>query len=175
MGTRSCGRRGCAGARVALTVLLLGTTGLGPHGASAADADPPREPLARFPEADLVVEADGASHHFRVWIADTEPRREQGLMYVRALKPERGMLFVFDAPQIASFWMKNTLIPLDILFVAPDGRVIRIAASTTPLSLAPIGSMGVVRSVLELRGGTAQRLGIRPGARLVSAALPRSN
>jgi uncharacterized protein len=175
MGTRSCGRCGCAGARVALTVLLLGATGPWPPGASAADAEPPREPLAHFPEADLAVATDGASHRFRVWVADTEPRREQGLMYVRALKPDRGMLFVFDGPQVASFWMKNTLIPLDILFVSPDGRVIRIAASTTPLSLAPIGSMGVVRSVLELRGGTAQRLGIRPGARLSSAALPHPN
>ena len=173
MGTGSTGRRGHARSRLALSLLLCCAPGPSALAGGAYGAEPPREPLAHFPEADLVVETDGASHRFRVWIADTEPHRQQGLMYVKDLKPDRGMLFVFDAPQIASFWMKNTLIPLDILFVAPDRRVIRIAASTTPLALAPIDSLGVVRSVLELRGGTAERLGIRPGARLTSTALPR--
>ena len=143
-----------------------------PPTVGAAAADPPHEPLQSFPQADLVVDLGGRTHEFRVWVAATEPRRQQGLMWVRALKPHHGMLFVFAAPQLASFWMKNTLIPLDMLFIAPDGRVIRVAANTTPRSLAPVASLGVVRAVLELRGGEAARRGIGPGARIHSAALP---
>jgi uncharacterized membrane protein (UPF0127 family) len=150
--------------------LLLAGTGLRPPVAAAND--PPHEPLKSFPQADLVVEADARAHDFRVWVAATEPHREQGLMWVRDLKPRTGMLFEFDQAQVVSFWMKNTLIPLDMLFIAPDGRVIRIAANTTPLSLAPVDSLGIVRAVLELRGGTDGRLGIGPGARVHSTALP---
>ena len=152
---------------------MLASLALAPAVAAAA-TDPPHEPLQSFPQADLVVDLGGRTHAFRVWVAATEPRRQQGLMWVRELKPHHGMLFVFDQPQVASFWMKNTFIPLDMLFIAPDGRVIRIAANATPLSLAPIDSLGVVRAVLELRAGTTKRLGIGPGARVRSEALPFS-
>lgn len=155
--------------RAAAFALLLAAAALCP--ATATATDPPHESLQAFPEADLVVAANGKTHDFRVWVAATEPRREQGLMWVRELKSRRGMLFVFDRPQVASFWMKNTFIPLDILFIAPDGHVIRIAANTTPQSLAPVDSLGVVRAVLELRGGTAQRIGIEPGASVTSPVL----
>ena len=87
-------------------------------------------------------------------------------MYVKSLAPAHGMLFLFDAPQLASFWMKNTLIPLDLLFIAPDGRIIRVAANATPLSVATIDSMGVVSGVLEVAGGTSARLGIKAGDRI---------
>jgi hypothetical protein len=126
--------------------------------------DPVQEPLSHFPKADIQVDAGGRSYVFSVWVASTPARQEQGLMYVKSLPPNKGMLFLFDSPRITSFWMKNTLIPLDLLFIAPDGRVIRIAEKATPLSLEPIGSMGITTGVLELAGGTSETLGLKPGA-----------
>ena len=160
-------RRGPAGLpfRLASVTVLLASLTL-PPAAAAAVTDPPHEPLQSFPQADLVVDLGGRTHAFRVWVAATEPRRQQGLMWVRELKRNHGMLFVFDRPQLVSFWMKNTFIPLDMLFIAPDGRVIRIAANTTPQSLAPVASLGVVKGVLELAGGTAARLGLAVGDRV---------
>jgi uncharacterized membrane protein (UPF0127 family) len=125
-----------------------------------------REPLARFPTGEVTVDSLSSRHVFKVWVADTEPHRSQGLMWTKSLPSDHGMLFLFDPPQTVSFWMKNTLIPLDLLFVAPDGRVIRIAERARPLSLAKIDSLGIVRGVLELAGGTSARLGIKPGDRL---------
>jgi uncharacterized protein len=131
-----------------------------------ARADEPHESLTHFPLSEVTVDSLAARHSFRVWVADTAPHQAQGLMYVKSLKSDRGMLFLFDPPQVESFWMKNTLIALDLLFLAPDGRVIRIAANATPLSLASIDSMGVVRGVLEIAGGTSARLGIKVGDRV---------
>ena len=84
-------------------------------------------------------------------------------MFVRELPPEHGMLFLFDEPQDAAFWMKDTPLSLDILFIAPDGRIVNIAEGTTPYSLAPIGSVAPVGGVLEITAGTVRRLGIAPG------------
>jgi uncharacterized membrane protein (UPF0127 family) len=127
---------------------------------------PLHEPLDRFAQSALTIDSGGRSHAFRIWLADTPPRREQGLMWIRSLPADRGMLFVFERPQPVSFWMKNTFVPLDLLFVAPDGRVIRIAENARPQTLDAIDSMGVVLGVLELKGGTAKRLGLKPGDRL---------
>jgi uncharacterized membrane protein (UPF0127 family) len=147
-------------------------TGTPPVGAPPAGAGfmPLREPLERFPQADVRVVSGAKTHAFRVWVADTPARREQGLMWVRSLPADRGMLFVFDAPQPASFWMKNTYVALDLLFVAPDGRIVRVAENAQPESTALIDSMGIVLGVLELRGGTARRLGIAAGDRLLHPA-----
>jgi uncharacterized membrane protein (UPF0127 family) len=131
--------------------------------APAGADEPLHESLDHYPTADVRVESAGGSHVFHVWIADTEPRREQGLMHVKRLKAAGGMLFVFPSAQAQSFWMKNTLIPLDLLFIASDGRIIRIAANAKPMSEATIDSMGVVREVLEIAGGTAERLAITAG------------
>ncbi len=87
-------------------------------------------------------------------------------MYVKSLPAARGMLFLFDAPQVTSFWMKNTFIPLDLLFIAPNGRIIRIAENATPFSEATIDSMGLVTGVLEVAGGTSRRLGFKAGDRV---------
>jgi uncharacterized membrane protein (UPF0127 family) len=87
-------------------------------------------------------------------------------MYVKSLPASRGMLFLFDAPQVATFWMKNTLIPLDLLFIAADGRIIHIVENATPLSEARIDSMGIVTGVLELAGGSSRRLGLKAGDRV---------
>lgn len=114
----------------------------------------------------LTVETANGPVHFTVEIADDERERNQGLMYRRSLADDRGMLFHFQQPEHASFWMRNTMISLDIIFVGTDGRVLNIAERTTPYSDAPIPSSGLTRGVLEIRGGRAEELGIRPGDRV---------
>ena len=101
--------------------------------------------------------------NFTVEIADTEATREQGLMFRKHLAADRGMLFDFKTPQPVAFWMKNTLIPLDMLFIAPDGRVVSIARNAAPMSEAQIPSAGDVLGVLEIRGGRAAEIGVEPG------------
>jgi len=121
-----------------------------------------------FPKAALQVEAaDGTRHAFTVEVAATPDQLAQGLMYRQKLAADAGMLFDFGAPRPVSMWMKNTLIPLDMLFIAADGRVLGIAQRTVPHSQALIESPGPVKAVLELNGGTASRLGLKAGDRVV--------
>ena len=108
----------------------------------------------------LTIEQDGATHRFTVEVADTPERQATGMMHRAAMLPDEGMLFPFPRPRIASFWMKNTLIPLDMIFVRADGSIDRIAENTVPHSLEPVSSGGEVAAVLELAGGTAARLGL---------------
>lgn len=115
----------------------------------------------------LTIASGEARHAFTVELARTSDEQAQGLMYRRKMAADAGMLFPFQWDQEAAFWMKNTYIPLDMLFVADDGRIVNIAQRTVPLSLAVVASEGPVRAVLELNGGTAARLGIRPGDRVV--------
>lgn len=89
-----------------------------------------------------------------------------GLMFRRSLAPDRGMLFPFAEPQYAAFWMKNTLIPLDMIFIRKDGTIARIAPMTTPMSLDPVPAGEPVVAVLEIKGRRAAELGIRPGDRV---------
>lgn len=96
-------------------------------------------------------------------MADTAPRREQGLMFVRQLPNDTGMLFIFERPGPVAMWMKNTFIPLDMLFIDAAGRIIHIAERTQPHSLETIDSHGAVTAVLEIAGGECARLGIGPG------------
>jgi uncharacterized membrane protein (UPF0127 family) len=128
------------------------------------------EPLDAFPRSTLVIEAKSGTHSFDVWVADTPPRRSQGLMYVKKLERGTGMLFMYGEPQVITMWMKNTLIPLDMLFVARDGRITRIARNASPHSLDIISSLGMVSGVIELGGGEASRLGIEQGDRVVHSA-----
>ncbi len=118
-----------------------------------------------------VVTRDGTRHDFTVELALTGQQMARGLMHREELAPDAGMLFVFPQ-RVASFWMKNTLIPLDMLFIDRRGRVVHIAERTTPLSERGISSRRPVIAVLELAGGTAERLGIEPGATVESPALP---
>ena len=112
-----------------------------------------------------IVSASGV-HVFTVEIADTEPAREKGLMFRKNLPDGHGMLFDFKREQDVSFWMKNTYIPLDMFFIQGNGRILRIAENAKPLSTDLIPSEGPVLAVLEVIGGTAHRLGIRPGDRV---------
>ena len=112
----------------------------------------------------LVIETGGSVHTFEVEVAATEQERQIGLMFRRRLPANAGMLFDYITPQPVAMWMKNTYIPLDMLFIAANGRVVNIAKRTVPHSLRPIASKGRVRAVLEVNSGTIDRLGILPGA-----------
>jgi uncharacterized protein len=119
--------------------------------------------LQQFEHASLAIDTAKGAQRFNIELALTSAQQEQGLMYRRALAPDAGMLFIFPASEQAGFWMKNTLIPLDMLFIAADGRVADIHERAVPLSEANIVSKVPVRAVLELNGGTVERLGLAPG------------
>ena len=103
---------------------------------------------------------------FLVEMATTEEEKTQGLMYRKELPDGKGMLFDFSPEQQISMWMKNTYIPLDMIFIRADGRILRIAENTEPLSTKIISSGGLARGVLEVIAGTAQKYGIQPGDRV---------
>ena len=105
-------------------------------------------------------------HAFAVELVDNDADRAKGLMYRKELPEGRGMLFDFHRDQEVSFWMQNTYIPLDMLFIRGDGRILSIAENTEPLSTRNISSGGPVRGVLEVIGGTARKLGIASGDRV---------
>ena len=124
-------------------------------------------PLQQFPTASLTIVSASGPHRFTVEVATTPAQMEQGLMFRAQLAPDAGMLFVLGRPQVAMMWMKNTLIPLDMLFVDAAGRIVNIHQRAVPQSLATIAAAAPVRAVIELNGGTAARLDIRPGDRVV--------
>jgi hypothetical protein len=105
-------------------------------------------------------------HSFAVELAATDAERSKGLMYRRELPEGRGMLFDFHRDQDVSMWMQNTYISLDMIFIKGDGRILRIAENTTPMSTRVITSGGPVRAVLEVIAGTARKYGIAPGDRV---------
>jgi uncharacterized membrane protein (UPF0127 family) len=123
-------------------------------------------PVSGLEVIPLTVSQDGKVHRFRVEVARTDAQQAMGLMFRTEMGPDEGMLFPSERPQARSFWMKNTVIPLDLMFVGPDGLITNIAANAVPYSLEPIPSAGAAIAVLELRGGRAAELGIRPGARV---------
>ena len=106
----------------------------------------------------------GQVHAFTVELAVDDRQRARGLMYRRELAQDHGMLFLYDRVGLHSMWMANTYIPLDMLFIKPDGEVVHIAERTVPQSRRPISSGQRVKAVLELRGGTAERLDIPVGS-----------
>lgn len=122
--------------------------------------------LAGLPTAKVLVVTASGHHRFRVWIADTDQTRAQGLMYINKLDANQGMLFLFERPRFASFWMKDTYLSLDVIFIGSDGVVVNIAHEATPLSLEPIESVAPVKAVMELTTGTAVRIGLATGDRV---------
>jgi uncharacterized membrane protein (UPF0127 family) len=111
----------------------------------------------------LEIASKTGVHTFAVEIAATEAEREKGLMFRKSLPEGQGMLFDFHQEQEVGFWMRNTYIPLDMIFIRGDGRILRIAENTEPLSEKVIPSGGPVLAVLELIGGSARKFGIAPG------------
>ncbi len=114
----------------------------------------------------LEIVTKSGVHVFTVEIATTEQERATGLMYRKELAEGRGMLFDFSPEQQVSMWMKNTFIPLDMIFIRSDGRILRIAENTEPHSEKIISSGGLAKGVLEVIGGTARKYGIQPGDRV---------
>jgi uncharacterized membrane protein (UPF0127 family) len=114
----------------------------------------------------LEIVSKNGVHAFSVEMATTDAERQQGLMYRKSLPEGQGMLFDFKADQEVSFWMKNTYIPLDMIFIRGDGTIARIAEHTEPLSEKMVPSNGPVRAVLEVIAGTTRKLGIAPGDRV---------
>ncbi|HEX6741750.1 MAG TPA: DUF192 domain-containing protein [Sphingomicrobium sp.] len=113
----------------------------------------------------LTIHSASGAHRFTVEVAATPDQQETGLMFRRSLAADRGMIFPYDPPQEAAFWMKNTLIPLDMVFIRPDGTIARIATAKA-LDLTAVPSGEPISAVLELRGGRAAELGIRAGDRV---------
>jgi hypothetical protein len=111
----------------------------------------------------LIIEGADTSHSFFVEIASTRQEQAKGLMHRKTMASDHGMLFPIKPPRQASFWMKNTYISLDMLFLRADGRILQIEANTVPLKEASYRSIGVVAAVLEINGGLCRELGIVPG------------
>ncbi|MBM3628372.1 MAG: DUF192 domain-containing protein [Alphaproteobacteria bacterium] len=116
-----------------------------------------------FPRSSLVIESSGRTHRFTVEVADNDQRRALGLMHRDSMPADHGMVFDFKQDQPVAMWMRNTRIPLDMLFIDRDGRVVNIHARAVPFDETSIHSDGPVRGVLELNGGTASRLGLKAG------------
>ncbi|MEO6360949.1 MAG: DUF192 domain-containing protein [Sphingomicrobium sp.] len=111
----------------------------------------------------LTIRSKSGVHRFVVEMVRTPEEQAKGMMFRQSLAPDRGMIFPHDPPREASFWMENTMIPLDIIFIRTDGTIARIEANAVPLSRDQIRSGEVVGAVLELAGGRAAELGIAPG------------
>lgn len=111
---------------------------------------------------------------FQVEIAETPAQQKQGLMFRKSLAPDRGMLFTYKRPQPAAYWMKNTLIPLDILYIAPNGTILSLVRNARPHDETPLPSGGLVLGVLEIAGGRAAQLGILPGDRVLHRIFPKT-
>ena len=120
-------------------------------------------PLDFGPTEKLSIQSKDKTHVFNVEVADTDELQARGMMYRDGVADDAGMLFEFDKPKVATIWMKNTGIPLDILFVRPNGRILKIEHSAKPYTLRLSSSEAPVSAVVELRGGLSRQLGIRPG------------
>jgi uncharacterized membrane protein (UPF0127 family) len=121
--------------------------------------------------SEVTISTHSGNREFQVEIADEPLERSRGLMFRREMAKDHGMLFDFDEEQPASFWMANTYLPLDMLFIKADGTVESIAERTTPMSRRSITSRGPVRYVLEINGGLSDELGIEPGDKVSGPAL----
>jgi uncharacterized protein len=155
--------------RLTLAFLFLGLTAIGVLPASAQQGQ------ESFETDSLTIEtADGRRFDFEIELARTPKQRAQGLMFRRDMPEMSGMLFVYDKEWEINMWMKNTIIPLDMVFIKSDGRIATIAERTIPYSLATISSLQPVAGVLELNGGTVARLGIRRGDRVLYSAFTRA-
>ncbi len=129
----------------------------------AASAARGQEGELTYPRSTLVIATAGRDIKFDIELALDDLHRSHGLMFRKKLGPYEGMLFDFFQEMPVSFWMKNTLIPLDMLFIAADGTIKYIHANAVPMTTDPIPSQYPVRAVLEINGGSAALLGIKPG------------
>lgn len=158
------------GAALVLTLLAAA-----PAGAQIPRQDPKTckgQPEIK-PLEPLQVRTGKGVSNFQVEIADSEMEREYGLMCRRALAADRGMLFLFPRETPQMFWMRNTLIPLDIIYIGADGRVVSISRNVQPLDESGAPSAGPAKFVLEVAAGRAAQIGLLPGDRVLHRAMPR--
>ncbi len=156
----------CAG--FALALCAAWQSGEAPAAESGA-----AESIASFPQSALEIHSSLGRQWFNIHIADNEARQEQGLMYVRALPADEGMLFPATKPRVMTFWMKNTVIPLDLLFISAHGRIACLREQARPLVLDLITCDKTVKAVLEIGGGEAAKRGIRVGDLVIHAVFHR--
>lgn len=154
---------------IALSLMLISAFSLSgcyaQTGETAANSQPKDMRLseAGLKQVPLTIRTSDAEHDFVVEVAESGAQQARGLMFRTRMAPDKGMIFPFAEDRVASFWMKNTVIPLDIIFIRRDGTIESIAADTVPYSLAPVRSNEPVATVLEIAAGRAAELGIGPG------------
>ena len=151
-----------------LSVLVLpALAGAWPAGPATAAEPKGVVPLSAFPREPIAVETRSARRHvFDAWRAESTPMRAQGLMFVREIREDQAMIFVYEPPQVVSMWMANTLIPLDMLFVDSAGCIVKVHENARPGSLDSITAGVPVALVVELKGGAARARGIEAGDRV---------
>jgi uncharacterized protein len=155
-------RLGAATALLLLSGCALASDGTADKSGCAAGAAQ-EDSDAGLKQVQLCIQSKGKTHSFIVEVAATGQEQQRGLMFRTELADNRGMIFPFRDVRMASFWMKNTVIPLDIIFIRADGTIENIEADTIPYSLQPVESTGPVGAVLELRAGLTAELGIAAG------------
>ena len=138
------------------------TASAGASTGASASANGAVHPESGLPVIDLAISTAKGRHAFRVELARTSQQQARGLMFRTEMGADEGMLFIRNPPDVASFWMRNTVIPLDIIYIGTDGRILNIA-NAIPYDETPLSSAGVAGAVLELNGGRAAELGIKAG------------
>jgi uncharacterized membrane protein (UPF0127 family) len=152
-----------AGIAAAIMVVATPVSAKAHHKGSSHHAAESRHPISGLKVISLRVGKGAAAHAFRVEVAASFDEQEKGLMFRKVLGPAEGMIFPMSPARPAAFWMKNTVIPLDIIFIGPDHRIANVAANAKPYDLTPLYSAGPVIGVLEIAGGRAAQLGIGTG------------
>jgi len=127
--------------------------------------------FASFGKGELTIQTAAGPQKFAIELATDDVQREQGLMYRTRMAADAGMLFIYPHEQPVAMWMKNTNLPLDMLFIAADGHIRNISERAVPQSLTVISSEGAVKAALELNAGTVERLGIKPGDGVTATGL----
>ncbi|WP_146620030.1 DUF192 domain-containing protein [Acuticoccus sediminis] len=155
-----------------LLALALGAVSAAPVVAETVTASP-SVAADTLPANVLVAETASGPHRFTIEIADDPVERSRGLMYREAMDQDAGMLFIFADESERAFWMKNTILPLDIIYADANGTVVSIAKDTTPFSTASIPSDGPTQYVLEVNAGVADEIGLEPGDKLIHRRIAR--
>ena len=157
-------------ASLALLALAVGCSPLAAGSTSAQGAATPSpaaqpavHPVSGLTVIPLTVTTASGAHVFQVEVASTPAEQARGLMFRSVMGADEGMIFPMNPPRPTAFWMKNTVIPLDIIFIGPDRKVLNVAANAVPYDLAPLPSDGDAAGVLELVGGRAAQIGLKPG------------
>lgn len=152
-----------SGYAVFLAVALAACSSGKSEGAQSAASSAPKHAVSGLPVVPLTVKSKNGKHAFKVEVAASSEEQAKGLMFRTEMGADEGMIFPMDPPRMASFWMKNTVIPLDIIYVGTNRKVLNIAVRAVPYDTKPLFSKGPVSLILELNGGRAAELGIAPG------------